>query len=245
MAYLTDADKVHFKTHGYVVIRGVLDQPVIDAALDLLWHNIEADRNDPASWVGQGYRTVSIGNEDAIRRTIYDDPVFAMAEELVGQGSLRREGGTSPHLNFPNPDQEWHEPTGHLDGYHTPTNGVPKGTVSSFTLGATVYLGKVESRGGGFTVWPRTHQIWAEYFRYHDLDSLQGGVAPFDIGKGVEITGDAGDVCLWHNQLSHTAGPNLSRNLRIALIGRLRRKDLDQIKFETPENMWTYWEGLN
>ena len=244
MAYLTTADKEFFKEHGYLVVRNVLDQKVIDEALDVLWANMEEDRNNPETWIGKGYRTVPVGGHDAIKRTVYDNPVFAMAEEMVGEGLLHTSGGAGPHVNFPNPDREWREPRGHLDGYHTPTNGVPKGTVGAFTLGATVYLGKVEQRDGGFTVWPGSHKIWAEYFKYHDIDSLRGGGAPFDIGKSLEITGDAGDVCFWHNQLSHTAGPNVGRRVRIALIGRLRRKDLDQIRYETPDDMWKYWEGL-
>ena len=245
MAYLTAAEKGHFKEHGYVVIRRVLGQKVIDDALDVLWTNIEEDRNEPDSWIGKGYRVVRIGEEEAMRRIVYTDLVFAMAEEIVGKETLKTKGGASPHLNFSDPTLEWHEPTGHLDGYHTPTNGVPKGTVSAFTLGVTVYLGKVEPRGGGFAVWPGTHKIFAEYFRYHDIDSFKGGVAPFDIGKGMEIAGEPGDVCFWHNQLSHSASPNLSRSIRIALIDRLRRKDLDQLKYETPEDMWKYWEGIS
>ena len=134
---------------------------------------------------------------------------------------------------------------GHLDGYHTPTNGVPKGVVGSFTLGATVYLGKVEKQGGGFTVWPGSHLIWSEYFRHHDLDSLPGGIAPFDLGPSYEFTGAAGDVCFWHHQMSHTAGPNCGHRVRIALISRYRRKDLDEIKFETPDDMWKYWDGVS
>ena len=247
MAYLTDADKEHFKEQGYVVIRKALDQKVIDDALDVLWANMEEDRNDPDSWLGKGYRNVRVGSEEAIRQTIYGHPVFAIAEELVGKDTLRTGGGATPHINFPNPEREWREPGGHLDGYHTPTNGVPKGTVGIFTVAATVYLGKVEPQGGGFTVWPGSHKIWAKYFKYHDLDSLRGGGAPFDLGKSLEITGDAGDVCFWHYWMSHTAGPNVGRNIRIALISRLRRKDLDEIRDKLPdeEDLWKYWEGIN
>lgn len=246
MAYLTAADKEHFKEHGYVVVRGVLEQKVIDDALDVLWANMEEDRNDPDSWIGKGYKVVRVGSEDAIKCTVYDDPVFAMAEEMVGKGTLQTDGGAGPHLSFPNPDAEWRQPGGgHLDGYYTPTNGVPKGTVGAFTIGATVYLGKVEPRGGGFSVWPGTHKIWEEYFRYHDFDSLPGGVAPFNIGEGIDITGDAGDVCFWHNKLTHSSSANVSRNIRIALIGRMRRKDLDDIRWETPDDMWKFWEGID
>ncbi len=245
MPLLTDADKQFFKDNGYLVVRGALDQDTIDDALDKVWDSIDEDRNDPDSWIRKGYRTAPIGGDPAIRGTIYDNNVFKMAEEMVGEGKLHSGGGASPHINFPDPDREYREPRGHLDGYHTPTNGVPKGVVGSFTLGATTYIETVEKHGGGFTIWPGSHLIWAEYFKHHDLDSLPGGTAPFDLGPAYEFTGEAGDVCFWHNQMSHTAGPNCGSNVRIALIGRYRRKDLDQIKFETPEDMWKYWDGIS
>lgn len=245
MAHLMPQDKAFFKEHGYLIVRGALTQDAIDAALDKVWESLEEDRNDPVSWIRKGYRTAPIGGEDVIRGTLYGNNVYAMAEELVGEGKLNTGGGAGPHINFPDPDKEWREPMGHLDGYHTPTNGVPKGVVGSFTLGATLYLEKVEKQGGGFTIWPGSHRVWAEYFRYHDLDSLPGGIAPFDLGPSHEFTGEAGDVCFWHHQMSHTAGPNCGRRVRIALIGRYRRKDLDEIKFETPDDMWKYWEGIS
>ena len=89
MAYLTAAEKGHFKEHGYVVIRRVLGQKVIDDALDVLWTNIEEDRNEPDSWIGKGYRVVRIGEEEAMRRIVYTDLVFAMAEEIVGKETLK------------------------------------------------------------------------------------------------------------------------------------------------------------
>ncbi len=244
MACLAAIDKDYFKEHGYVVVREALVPQTIDAALDVIWDKVEADRNDRDSWIGKGYHAFDIGETEALKQTIYCEPVFAMAEEMVGKGALRTEGGVTPHLNFPAPGSEWHPPTGHLDGYHTPTNGVPKGAVSVFTLGVTIYLSRVEGKGGGFMVWPGSHRIFSEYFRHHDIDSLDGGVAPFDLGVGVEVTGEPGDVCFWHNQLSHTASTNISRNVRIALIGRMSRKDLDQIKYQTPEDMWQYWNGI-
>ena len=114
-----------------------------------------------------------------------------------------------------------------------------------FTLGATIYLGEVEEKGGGFTVWPGSHRIWSEFFRYHDVDCLPGGVAPFALGDGYEFTGQAGDACLWHGLMTHTAGHNVSHNIRIACIARLRRKDFDQIRYDFSDNIWKYWEGID
>ena len=44
--------------------------------------------------------------------------------------------------------------------------------------------------------------------------------------------------------MTHTAGSNVGHNVRVAAISRLRRKDLNDIKDEFPEDMWQYWEGF-
>ena len=134
MGHLTAADKEFFKENGYLVVRGALEQEAIDAALDRLWEAMDEDRNDPESWIRQGYRTVPVGSEEVISSTTYSNRVFAMAEELVGKDKLHTSGGAGPHINFPDPDRKWSEPRGHLDGYHTPTNGVPKGGSSVRSL---------------------------------------------------------------------------------------------------------------
>ena len=175
---------------------------------------------------------------------IYADPAFAISEELVGKGLLHTNGGPGPNVNFPRDEREWNPPKhGHLDGYHVLSNGVSKGTVSQFTLGVTVYLSQIEAQGDGSTIWPDSHKVWGEFFRYHDVDCLPGGIAPFELGESYEFMGKPGDVCLWHSLLTHTAGHNISRNVRIA--ARTRRKDLNQIRYDFPEDMWKYWKGLN
>ena len=250
MPYLTSEDKAFFKENGFLEIRQAIDPKIVASAQNVFWEhmnqmNPEIQRGQPETWMGNGYRTVQCGNESEIKGLIYQDPIFAMAEELVGKDQLHPGGGAGPHVNFPR-EGKWNPPpNGHLDGYHTPHNGVPKGTVGHFTLGATVYLDDVEKMGGGFTVWPGSHRVWAEFFRYHDVDCLPGGVAPFDLGSGYEFTGQAGDVCLWHGLMTHTAGHNVSRNIRIACIARLRRKNFNEIRYDFSENMWKYWEGLD
>ena len=130
---LNNEDKKHFKEFGYLIKRGVIDSERIEAALDVIWENIEEDRNNPETWVGKGYRVAPVGGEDALKRIVYSDPVFSMAEELVGKGKLHSDGGAGPHLGFPNSGADWNPPRqGHLDGYHTPSNGVPKGVVGLY-----------------------------------------------------------------------------------------------------------------
>ena len=51
---LNNEDKKHFKAYGYLIKRKVVDSERIEAALDVIWENIEEDRNNPETWIGQG-----------------------------------------------------------------------------------------------------------------------------------------------------------------------------------------------
>ena len=206
MAFLTDDDRAFFKENGYLTRTDLLSQEQIDTARDALWEGIEADRDDPNSWVGAGPRVPVPSSHPAIRSTVMESAVFEVTEELVGKGQLTP-GAPGPHLVFPSGDNEGTMPVhGHLDGYYTPTNGVPEGTVGIFHVGTTIYVEDIEPRGGGFTLWPGTHQQAAEYFRTHSLLSVPGGSSKdlFELPEALEVTGLAGTVCLWHGQLMHS-----------------------------------------
>lgn len=245
--YLTAEDKAFFKENGYLIKHDTLTDEQIQNAQDALWEGIEADRDDPETWVNAGLRSPASGPHPAIHGTVMESPIFEMAEELVGKGKLN-EGGPGPALVFPSGDEDWDAPErGHLDGYYTPNNGVPEGTVGLFHVGTTIYVEHVEPRGAGFTVWPGTHRAAGEYFKTHSLLSVQGGVfnEKIEFPEPVEITGPPGTVCLWHGQLVHSGSKNCRRRIRMALIGRLARKDVNNIRFESPNDIWEYWEGID
>ena len=248
MAYLSSADKTFFKENGYLVKRDTLTREQICNAQDALWEGIEADRNDPQTWIGAQPRVPIPGSHPALRALLYESPIFAMAEEMVGRDRLAQIADPGPHLVYPSGNEEWTlSPRGHLDSYYTPTNGVPEGTVRTFTIAATIYLEHIEHRGGGLTVWPGSHQASATYFKTHSLLSIDSGNVEnaFATGAAMEITGAPGTVCFWHGQLVHSGSHNAAHNIRMALHARMAHKDINSIRFETPEDMWEYWEGIN
>src|SRR5262245_42337737 len=60
-------------------------------------------------------------------------PALALVESLLGRGCLERAGTGQIALAFPAPpESDRLHP--HLDGLHTPANGVPAGSLLSFTL---------------------------------------------------------------------------------------------------------------
>ncbi len=249
MANLSMVDKQFFKDNGYLIKRSVLSCDQVEAARNSLWSGIDADRDDPSTWVGAGPRVPCPGSDPSINATVNESPVFSMMEEMVGHDQLQS-GVPGPHLVFPSGDDQWSEPKhGHLDGYYTPTNGVPEGTVGYMTLNVTIYVEDIAPRGGCFTVFPGTHKMAHEYFKTKSLLSVRGGSSQEiwsdeEMPKAVEFTGNRGDVCFWHGQMVHSGTKNVNENIRMALIGRFRRKDSSDICFETPEDMWKYWEGI-
>ena len=249
MPHLSDADKRFFKENGCLIVRGALTSVQVRAVQDALWSGIEADRRDPETWVAAGPRTPVPAHHPAIRGAVHESPLFAMMEEMVGKGRLNP-GSAGPALVYPSGDKTWSLPErGHLDGYYTPTNGVPEGTVGYMTINVTIYVEDIASRGGCFTYWPGSHKVSYEYFRTHSLLSVRGGVfsdvyPEGTFPEGHEFTGRAGDAIFWHSQLFHTGSKNVNRDIRMALIGRFSRKDADDIRFETCNDPWAHWEGI-
>ncbi len=247
MTHLTPEDKSFFKTNGYLVKHNLISEQQLANALDVVWAHMNCDRANPQSWINAGPGFPPIGKDPAIRATLYETPVFDMVEELVGKNTLTNSTNPGPHFRFPTGETDWELPKhGHLDGYYTPTNGVPEGTVGRFHVGVTFYLNNVVHKGGGFTVWPGTHIQAAEYFKTHALLCFKGGDAnqTFTMPQAVEITGPPGTACFWHGQLMHTGCKNSATEIRMAFITRFSRKDIKDHLFEFPDNIWTYYEGI-
>ena len=74
-----------------------------------------------------------------------------------------------------------------------------------FSALAVVYLADVpETNSGNFTVWPKSHSFFADYFEKEGHEVLANGMPRPDLPEGpTQITGNAGDVVLTHHQVVH------------------------------------------
>jgi hypothetical protein len=230
---------------GYATVPGVVSAAPLAAALRAINHSL-----------GQGlppadlpvFRSRSFCPElqrapvilDLLRAT----PAWLLAESLLGEG--RVEGVRSGQIALAFPQTEAPEaPYPHLDGLHTPTNGVPAGEVRSFTLLVGVILSDVTGPGeGNLTVWPGSHRLYESYFRDKGPQSLLGGMPPIALPDPVEVTGSAGDVVLCHYQLAHAVGANTSPHVRYAVYFRLKSRGHDGRRWECMTDLWKEWPGL-
>ena len=153
-------------------------------------------------------------------------------------------------LRFPRPEgtpRKLDAP--HIDGYHTPDNGLPDdGIVYNFTLLVGVLLSDVDAPlGGNFTVWPGTHLLLEQYFRENGAHVLERGEVPaarIRLPRPVPLTGKSGDIVLAHYQLAHAASPNLSGDIRYMCFFRLSVRGLTSHRVAAMLDVWRDWPRL-
>ena len=225
----------HFKQHGFVIKRRLIDDPTTFArALDLAWAQVPRGiiaRDDPDSWLKKPHEKWT--EEDAAR-------VGLLAR---GNWKIRSRGergiGTEPVLvnriaRNPNLTRVVHQflgapvmPARRVRGIYfilPKPPGQPGGygvhaDYSAAHLSVMVLIDSVPPGSGGFTVWPGSHVRLHEHW-----DTVHGGNISDDRREGfrlardeilrdttsVELTGGPGDVVFWHPRILHSAGINHS-----------------------------------
>jgi hypothetical protein len=240
---LTEGQGAELVRDGYVVVPGLVPLPRIASALKAINHSI--GRGLPPDQVAV-YRSRSFCPELQRERVILDlfheTPARVLAGALLGRIEDVRSGQIAlafPQMQAPAP------PYPHLDGLHTPTNGVPAGEVRSFTLLVGVVLSDVRAAGAGnLTVWPGSHRLYEAHFRERGPKSLLEGMPPVTLPDPVEVTARPGDVILCHYQLAHAVGANTSPDIRYAVYFRLKARGHDGRRWECLTDLWKEWPGL-
>jgi len=242
---LADEQIQHFKKHGFLILKNLLDQFSIDQWRKQIWRELEASLNQPESWP-----TEKSGLDDYQ----YDPPESAFAHypalasiiQQLGGGNFAAGGGT-PIIRWPELGRSWELPqSGHIDAYG--------GYWAPFMIGATTYLYDVEPKGGAFIFWPDSHHVAHRYFRQNptqvDGSFMKKEGFSWDVfcdnpkTGGQEFVADAGDVVLWHSYLTHNGSTNVNDSPRMALFARwphYQQRQSTEFRYEIPEDLWKYW----
>jgi len=248
---LSLAQKREFHEQGYIKVSGVVPKVMIDAALRAVNHSIgevglggeDMENNRSAFFCAELLEAPVI--LDLYNKT----PVIDIAEDLMGKGNVLPVVAAKPYPRFPlPPGEDAPEPRGHIDGIGSGTNGMAKGVYRrGFTAFAVIYLADLlEPNAGNFTVWPKSHRAYQDYFQEVGHEILAEGMPRIDMPEGpVMVTANAGDLILAHHQMLHTGGPNASPNVRHAVIARLRHKDVAEIEYDAYTDIWREWPGMS
>ncbi len=260
---LTRQEIEHFALEGYVVKRGVLDPGDAARAVDLMWSLMPEQfrRDDPATWRGKvtdlrGAVTLRerLG-QVKLREEVWGQPlldelltrnteIHGMVEQLLGTGRVEmpdRFRGYYP--TFPTPEHGWMPVIAHVDH----TRDLP------FQVCVAAYFDTVVPRGGGFTVWPRSHRTL--FYHSQTLAVTEPSTKRWGFRRAfhrinrtipVELTGRAGDIILFHNCLAHAPGLNLvPGQVRHAGFINYRTRDAvaRALQPRTPA-IWDDWDGI-
>jgi ectoine hydroxylase-related dioxygenase (phytanoyl-CoA dioxygenase family) len=243
----TAGRRAALRERGYVVLPDAIPRERRDDALRAI--NASLGRGLPPADVPR-FRAQSFCPElqrtDAILGLFRDTPAASAAAALVGPRGLEPVRTGQIALSFPAAEDKAARPHPHLDGLYTPDNGVPAGSVLSFTMLAGIVLSDVAGPdAGNLVVWPGSHLRLEKYFRERGPRSLQQGMPDVDLGRPEPVLARAGDVVLCHYQLAHAAGPNTSPHVRYAVYFRLEAKGHSSRRWECLTDVWKEWEGLS
>ena len=250
MQPLTDEQKRRFVWDGFLHVPGTVPPRVVTRARRAINHSLGAGI-DPGERVRLDNQTFSpeLTGDPRLLRLATTPAVWSHVRALLGDGRAVRPRDCQIALRFPLPEGAARRITGgHIDGYHTPTNGVPDdGVVRNFTLLLGVMLSDVPAVfSGNFTVWPGTHRCLERHFRAHGVNARGGGGVPRGVRlpEPVPLTGRAGDIVLAHYQVVHAASPNLSGDIRYMCFFRLSVRGLENHRVESMLDIWRDWPAL-
>ena len=232
---LTAKDIAFFKANGYLMKRRLLPAEDLAVCVEKFWAAAPPciGPDDPDSWVDPGrhdsWATEAPAgyergehNRGGTRWTLHElgtDPEFLAAtahnpkalrvvEGLIG-GPVKVPGrNRGIYAIFPMTEENGLGP--HVDSH-------------TFECQMVTYLGPVDSNGGGFTMWPGSHELvyraHAEALNWSPTDDF-----PIVMEKckreiqPVQMTGDVGDCIFTHHRVVHSAGSNTGENIRMGVF---------------------------
>jgi hypothetical protein len=252
---LTQTQKIQFLERGYLVIPEAVSTVRVDAALRAINQSVGGGSGRWLSaWellrllVRRRTRKycLELMQAPVMMDLVYQTPAWTIAESAIGRGKVRPVTVSQIPLRFPQIKAIPSRPVPHLDGMHSPTNGLPKGEVQTFTALVGILLSDLPTpNAGNFTVWPGTHRQYEQYFRKHSPESLLNGMPPIELPVPHQITGKAGDIVFCHYLLAHGVAPNLSPHIRYAVFFRLSHVQHESHRWESLTNLWLEWEGMH
>ena len=207
---LTRADIACFKEHGFVVKRGLIDDPSVFAQVaDHLWNNVPRGvlrRDDAKTWLA-AWNGNGQGEEQRFWR---DEDVPRVGRCMHGNWKMRSPGangiGTEPFLvqGIANHPHMLAIASAFLGGAVKPARRVrgiyavfpkppsapgrlgPHADYMAAQISAMALASDIRARGGGFTLWPGSHRLLHPHW-----DTVHGGRMSPERGEGFRLARDA------------------------------------------------------
>ena len=236
--------KDSLRREGFVLLRKALPLELVERALTVINHGIGEGMSPEKMPIFRAQSYVpELQIHPAVTDLLHASPLLGLTESVFGVGGLEPVTKGQITVRFPELEPR-RTPRGHIDGFPTATNGVPQGTIRSFTGLIGVYLTPVRSPdAGNFTVWPGSHETLSAHFRDQPVDALLNGMPDLDLGSPNPVQAEPGDAVLAHYMLAHSAGVNRSPYPRYMVFFRLKHRMHKQWPDPAFVDLWNNWPG--
>lgn len=244
---LSNQQKADFVRDGYVHIPNVIPSELVNRAMHGINHSIgEGIHSEDVLSMRSTSYCRELQADPVVLDLLHQSPAWLLAESAIGESRIKNAVSGQIALRFPTHEENQTSlPWPHLDGMHTPDNGVPKGVIRNFTALVGIALSDVPAPfSGNLSLWPGSHKSYEEYFREHTPQSLLEGMPKVPLPEPKQLLAKAGDVMLVHYQVAHGAAINVSPHVRYAIYFRLKHVDHDKDPWGAMTNIWRDWEGL-
>ncbi len=242
---LSYSEIAQFERDGYVRLAGLVPQYLVQRARKAINASLGSglDAENMTKFRAQSF-CPEIGHTPVISDLVNCSAVLPLLQAAIG-APLRTVTGGQIALRFPSEYNPPPLPRPHLDGMHSPTNGVPEGRIQNFTALVGVLLSPLTSDfQGNFTVWPGSHKLYQKYFIENTPEALLKGMPAVDLPAPFQVRGEPGDVFLVNYLTGHTAAVNDGPDIRYACFFRIYRTDHNDYVPEVMLDPWHEWTGI-
>lgn len=216
---LSDEQLRQFERDGFLLVPGLVPDPVAAGAAEAMWRCLGVSAKRPAEW-----RRLSLAPQnfrDAELLACFSNDCVAAAAQLSGEPAatfVRPRRAYCVNV-FPS-EQHWKAHVPHID--HSNVAARHRVFPRPMRIASMTYLNDVEPHSGGTMVWPGSHRLIealarSDPARFRLMAQLNAGVPSLDLGRPVELTPRRGDVLYYHYLCAHAGSLNVGATPRFAL----------------------------
>lgn len=232
---LSNKEKEQFYKNGFITKENLIPKKLLDSAIRAINQELgQGISKDEVKIANAGSWFPSLATSLVITDLYNKSKVIQVVEAFTGQYlplffgqiALRFPGTLCTDKENFLPVPYWNS-MWHIDGFHSPDNGIPKGEIRNFTMLIGVMLSDVqEDFSGNLVVFPSSHHIIESHFnREGIIDQVkEKGVERIPeivLPSPSQIKGPKGTVVFAHYSLAHSIAPNSSPNTRYAIYFRV------------------------
>ena len=216
---ITDAHKARYDREGYLLIRKLIPEDVVDRAERAI-HRVIRNYSELATQT-EFHHQLHAPAEELDLISIFSPEFRETAARLSGDDPYTFAVPRQPWalVIFPY-GTEWRWPDPHVD--HALLEDQFKIFPLPFRIASISYLTDVPSHGGGTIVWPGSHKKLEAFVKrnrkdYRYMSDLNLNLQKIPLNPPVELKPRRGDVLFYHALCAHSAGMNVSDIPRLAL----------------------------